>query len=176
MLSEKPRVAASQESCIDAAMIRHAPFNDPLLGSIRSLLLRTGLPDWMPVLEEWLSRYAGLEKWLTNPADAPVPSVLNLLQRYVESGAPVTDAEFAADLTQLPFLYWHARWPAWEGATSSWNALVETLTQFEQRNSSGRWPAFWESDRPMLDPKLISGYLLEQLRVHRNTLSHDIGR
>jgi hypothetical protein len=52
--------------------------------------------------------------------------------------------------------------------------LVETLMQFEQRNSSGHWPALWESDRPTHHPELVSNYLLEQLRVHRNAVSRGV--
>ena len=155
-------------------MNRHEPLTDPLLRTIRSLLVPTGLTHWMPVLEEWLARYAGLDKWLSDPADGPSPSVLRLLQRYLESESPVEDREFAADLARLPFLYWQARWPVWDGGMSSWDAMAEPLSQFEQRHGSDHWPAVWESDRPMLDPALVRTYLLEQLRAHRNLVSRDV--
>jgi hypothetical protein len=158
---------------IDAAMNRDEPVTDPLLATLRGRLLAIGLTDWLPVLEVWLARYAGLEKWLSDASDAPLPSVLKLLQRYQQSKSAVTDMEFAADLVTLPFLYWHARWPAWDGGISSWDSMTETLTQFEQRHGLGRWPAVWESDRPMLDPQLVRRYLMEQLRARRKTVSRD---
>ncbi len=127
----------------------------------------------MPVLEAWLARYAGLEKWLSDASEAPLPALLQLLQRYQQSKSCVIDAEFASDLATLPFLYWHARWPSSDGGMSSWDPMVETLSQFEQRHGAGQWPAVWESDRPMLDSRLVRSYLLERLRAVRQAVSRD---
>ena len=152
-------------------MNRHEPLTDPLLPTIRGLLLSAGLSHWLPVLEEWLARYAGLDKWLSDPADRPLASVLKLLQSYTETKSAVADADFAADLARLPFLYWHARWQAWQGGVSSWDAMDEPLSQFERRHGADHWPALWESDHPMLDPAVVRGYLLEQLRTYRDAVS-----
>src|ERR1700682_1721653 len=98
---EEPQMRR-HSSWIDAAMNRDESVNDPLLATIRSLLFAIGLIDWMPVLETWLPRYAGLEKWLGDTSDAPLPAVLKMLEGYQRSRAAVTDTGFAADLVTLP--------------------------------------------------------------------------
>jgi len=143
--------------------------SNPASDAIEPLLTLIGLAHWTPVLAVWVAQYDGLEKWLSEGDDAPAIALKQLLQAYLDAGVPVSDRQFVTDLLKLPFLNWHAKWPALPVGRGQWNPLVEPLAQFEQRCGGGEWPHIWESDRPAVNLDEIRRHLFAQLRAQRGS-------
>lgn len=144
-----------------AAML--AELASPCIGDA---LRRARLPHWIEAAQDWVQRFAGIDRVAHADEIAPVRCVTKLARRYARLSSVPSDAQVAHDMARLPFTRWHARWPAWatpDGVNRTWRPLEETFRGFAARHDAADELVVWEGTVPVVAPDAATAHLLAQV-------------